>query len=694
MSRQISSVVALALALLGLYVSPARAGTVTMGACMAATALSADWIHTSSPTFNSGLAEVDNCGSGGRFQIVYDKVSGATGKNDNGQWTTALPLDMSLVSASVPADQITQDGILINPATANSRGSSGFNVRFLWNGGSYVLRDGGSCCDGMDYSPAWSTGISGRYFIIQVACTLSSCDLPSSGNQEIVDVKNVQLVASDNVAPVIGFPAGTADTPNLADQQGWVRGDGWTFTADASNSQASGVCQMSLSVDGVAHQVSQVPDTTRWLQCPASVPMSEAVNTTGFANGSIPIEVAASDAASPANSVSRSLRLNVDNDPVSVTLEGQHDTPVDSASDASSVVSGQATAGPSGVASTLCSIDDGPFSARGAAAAQVTVSGLGAHRVRCYAQNRALNVQGQPARSPTQEFDLLIRRKTTEVTAFRRIVGLRCRRVRIRVKEPGHWRPSRRLVQRCGGRSVRRRVSVVVVRHGRLVRIRRTVRIVVPPRAIQSRVLRIAHGRSVTVSGYLGLTDGTPLADQAIEVLAAPRDGFSQLDPVAEVRTGPLGTWSATLGPGPSRSIEASYPGSAYDEPIRSGQLVLNVPARVRLLRVTRHVPWGGTVRISGRLFGGYLPPTGTIVRLRYGYGRARTTFGVLHVGGNGAFSTTFTFGPGPSNLRARYWFSANVISQADYPFDAASSPRRYVTVGGGSITPPRRSWR
>ena len=53
------------------------------------------------------------------------------------------------------------------------------------------------------------------------------------------------------------------------------------------------------------------------------------------------------------------------------------------------------------------------------------------------------------------------------------------------------------------------------------------------------------------------------------------------------------------------------------------------VPAKVKLLSVTRRVAWGGTVRITGQLLGGYLPPGGALVRLRIGQGSSFQTYGV-----------------------------------------------------------------
>ena len=62
-------------------------------------------------------------------------------------------------------------------------------------------------------------------------------------------------------------------------------------------------------------------------------------------------------------------------------------------------------------------------------------------------------------------------------------------------------------------------------------------------------------------------------------------------------------------------------------------------------------------------LAGGYLPPGGALVRLRIGAGSAFTTYGVReHVGGDGRFTTTYTFGSAtPRSLRQLVFFRQRV---------------------------------
>ena len=139
------------------------------------------------------------------------------------------------------------------------------------------------------------------------------------------------------------------------------------------------------------------------------------------------------------------------------------------------------------------------------------------------------------------------------------------------------------------------------------------------------------------------------------------------------------------LPAGPSRLVEAYYGGSPTTESSQSTAVRLVVPAKVKLLRVwPRRVPWGGTVRLTGRLVGGYLPAGGALLRLRIGLGSAVTTYGVReHVTGRGRFSTTYTFGVGDPAVSRAFWFQVATLPMGDYPYAPASSRRLSVMVGG-----------
>ena len=89
-------------------------------------------------------------------------------------------------------------------------------------------------------------------------------------------------------------------------------------------------------------------------------------------------------------------------------------------------------------------------------------------------------------------------------------------------------------------------------------------------------------------------------------------------------------------------------------------------------------------MHLVGQLEGGYLPPGGALVRLRIGIGAARTTYGIReHVGGDGRFSTSYTFGLGDPSLVQAYWFQIASLPMGNYPYAPASSQRITVIVGG-----------
>jgi hypothetical protein len=276
-----------------------------------------------------------------------------------------------------------------------------------------------------------------------------------------------------------------------------------------------------------------------------------------------------------------------------------------------------------------------------------------------------------------------------------RWVTVRRHHKRVKVRRAGHTRLVK--VRRCHPRTkvVRVPVRVRVRRHGKKVWITRhkRERIVLLPHTAASTTLRVAHGKPATVSGWLGDYTGAALGGQTVSVLTAPDNGLGQFSTAAVATTAADGTWTATLPPGPSRLVQAAYAGGPTTEASVSGQVHLIVPAKIRLLSVSpRKVAWGGSVRLVGRLYDGYLPPGGALVRLRIGEGSTQTTYGVHeHVGGNGRFSTTYRFGQGVASVHRAYWFQLASLPTGNYPY-APAATRRLTVFVGGHPKPPRRS--
>jgi hypothetical protein len=342
----------------------------------------------------------------------------------------------------------------------------------------------------------------------------------------------------------------------------------------------------------------------------------------------------------------------------------------------------------------------------------VPVSGLGEHSVSCNAFNNAVDEKGVHGESATQTWSMKIGAPTVIGVGFAKYVGLKCHVVKRRKTIPGHWvtrtrhgkkikvktRTRHKIVKVTKCRPKTKRVRVVVRvplrHHGKIVHhhgktvYRRKVehkRVAVTPHWKSKAKEHVRFGRSTTVSGWLGLSDGTALGGQTVDVLTAPDNGLGQFAVAAAATTAANGTWTAALPPGPSRVVEASYAGAPDTEATGSGQVTIVVHSKIKLKSVTpSRVAWGQSVTITGKLKGGYLPAGGVNVRLRIGIGDAKATYGVEeHVAGNGRFTTTYTFGAGDARIHRRYWFQIATLPSGNYPYAPSSSNRIYVKVGG-----------
>ena len=679
--------VALASLLLALP-SAARAGFVTMHACTQSQILSSDWAQDDAPAFGGALTNVDNCGSGGRFQIAYNGAAGASSQGQFGQWQTALPPGLTLANLTIP-----NNAVLINPDTQNiGYGTpSGYYVRYLWNGGSAPLVGGGNCCNGMWYAAGVDIPVAGRYFIVQVACNTSTCQTNAAQPNELVDLKNVSLTAEDDAPPALSVPVVTGTGTNLGQGSRFVRGTfGLTFSA--SNGNASGVCGVSATINGVPqpNPVSNTPNDTYWLQCPATSSWSETVNTATYPDGPMTIALSASDAASPANVATSSSSVVVDNSPVTLALSGPSDVSTSTAS-GTATVTATATAGPSG-ANIFCAVDSGAMKEYAGESASIPVGGLGSHRVSCYAQNNAMDASGNPARSATQSFDVSIRQATAAAITFSRLADpLRCVRRTMRI--PGkpriarrhhryvivYGRAHKRTVVRCHARTVRRRVTVIQHRHGHALKITRIERVVELPHVVSESHLRVPHGRAASVSGFLLRGDGTALGSRSVELLQAPDDGSGQFRSFATVTTAPNGVWGAVIPAGSSRLIEAVYGGDATTEPVSSTVATLTVPAKVAISVRPHTVRWGQSVVIRGRVLGGFVPQSSKLLRLDIGVDGVKAIQGIPNIAPDGSFRTTYTFRR--LQGRVRFWFTVSTLPESAFPWAPGRSQRAYVTV-------------
>ncbi|MGH2870772.1 MAG: hypothetical protein ACRDNK_24785, partial [Solirubrobacteraceae bacterium] len=611
----------------------------------------------------------DTC-PGGALSLIGNSTNITRGQG--AVWQATAPAGLTITGAVVP----NMDSSQVNAGPNGAYGGD-----FYWAGGSSNITLG-------EYSASLGP-LSSSYFGFLLVCGKSSCPGYPQGQ---IDVKQVTLLVHETSVPTFSAPIG------LWQASGWVRG---TWPAFAASDSPSGVCSLSVSLNG--SQVAQstaTKDPSQWHECAAPW-INRPVNTNDYGQGAAPLTLNATDAAGVPAATSKT--VSIDNQPPAVSLSGPADAP---STAGPQYVTATATAGPAGIHGIHCSLDGGADQWAPASTARVAVSGVGNHQVSCFSENNALDPSGNRGTSPTESFAVKIGVPTVTGISFSRLVDrLQCRRVRERVTVPSRWvtvrwhhrrirvrtKPRTKVLRvvKCHARTVQRvRIVVVTVhRHGHLVRVRRRerVRVILLPHTNHRAIRLVAHGRATTVSGWLGTYTGTALGGQTVQVSTAPDDGQERFGAAANVITAADGSWSATLPAGPSRLVQAQYGGNALAEASLSGVAREVVPADVRLLSVTpSRIPWGGTVRLTGRLRGGYLPPGGALVRLRIGLGSSRTTYGVHeHVGGNGRFTTSYTFGAGDPAVRRSFWFQLASLPMGDYPFAPASSGRISVLVGG-----------
>ena len=482
---------------------------------------------------------------------------------------------------------------------------------------------------------------------------------------------------------------------------------GQPYPIAVSTSDPSGVCQVRAIVNGAAIPgPAASPDTSQWHQCPDATWTTAGgatVDTRSYvpSAGTLTLQVLATNAAQVTTTDATTLR--VDNEPVGMTLSG----PTDVASDTGSTqyVTTNVTAGPSGVAGARCTVDDGASVFYPGASAEVPVSGLGGHVVTCIGENNAVGPNGQPGTSAAQTFDMTIRQPTASAITFARIAdALRCHtatevkkvrgRLRIvrrhgkRVRVRGPARRVRHRVRKCHARTVVRTVRVIlkrhgkpVLRHGKPVYVKRRVRRVLLPHAVYKATRRVGHGKHTTVNGFVVLADGTALAGQQVDVYSSPNDNAPRFHLMRVVTTNADGSWTAKVPAGPSRLIEAVYPGNGTTEPASSATVKLIVPAKIAMSISPRVVPWSDKITITGRLVGGWVPGDGVALRLRVPYPGGQILQEPFRTNRHGRFKFRWTYRSGRGVVRYRFAV-ATTSTESDYPWAAATSNRVAVIFG------------
>lgn len=564
-----------------------------------------------------------------------------------------------------------------------------------WGGGSYYAGGGSGWHDGDVFEN--DASFNSSYWGFQMICGWSSCS-----NFGGIYLNSIQLTATENQGPALV----AAGSNNL-----WYQGSRWVWNPPGdpwsialSGSDPSGVCQMWAVLNGLRiNSPAQTPDTSVWQQCPDWT-WSSAVDTRDYVAGSGPLSLtlAGSNAAGVAGTPSET--LEVDNQPVQLRLSGPT---LASTTDGAQYITATASAGPSGVV-IGCSVDGSPAHWQNASTMQAPVSGAGDHVISCQAHNGAIDPQGQYAYSATQSWSLNIGQPTVSAIGFQKIVdALKCAPARERVTIPARWvsvhrhhklvkvrKPARTrtvTVQRCHPRVVwqRRTVWVRVRRHGKVRSVKRTkrVRVTLLPHTVMQTKKQVGYGHGTTVSGWLGTASGVAIGGVPVEILTAPNNGQGQFTAAALTTTAANGAWSAQLGPGPSRLVEAIYGGSAGLLPATSTPVQLDVPARISLSVSPRVIPWRGVITLRGHLVGGYVPPDGVALRLLIDLPHRAHPYEPVpfRTDAQGNFVLHWSWGTG-SGVVSYPFAVATTATESDYPFAASRS--RWIRITFGLPTP------
>jgi hypothetical protein len=197
------------------------------------------------------------------------------------------------------------------------------------------------------------------------------------------------------------------------------------------------------------------------------------------------------------------------------------------------------------------------------------------------------------------------------------------------------------------------------------------------PVAHASRDLR--YGQEQTVHGILTTADGSPIADATVLVLGRAHGWRSH--PLGTTTTDSAGRFSYAIEGIATETVTFTYQGT---NTLRQtiGRTTVRVVGRARL-HVARRAIAGRTLRISGRVLGGYIPAGGVLVQLRY---RVRGVpigwapfHQAIHTNRSGRFSVEF-----PLNKAARrytYMFDAVIEQQNGWPFltTTTNAVARYI---------------
>jgi len=194
----------------------------------------------------------------------------------------------------------------------------------------------------------------------------------------------------------------------------------------------------------------------------------------------------------------------------------------------------------------------------------------------------------------------------------------------------------------------------------------------------------VPYGRGIRLDGHLITGRSSALGGMPVRIVERFAAGAAPAVQVSTVRTGPSGTFSLRLAPGPSRDVTATFDGSPTLSRSSSRPLHLGVRSAVRLGASSALARVGGAPLIfRGRVIAapGTVPDAGKAVQLQFRVpGLAWAEFRTIQTDRRGRFRYAYSFSDDDSR-GARFQFRAYAPTQDDWPYEPGGS--RPVIVRG-----------
>jgi hypothetical protein len=187
----------------------------------------------------------------------------------------------------------------------------------------------------------------------------------------------------------------------------------------------------------------------------------------------------------------------------------------------------------------------------------------------------------------------------------------------------------------------------------------------------------IPYGQRLQVAGRLETASGGPLGSRPIELVEVFAPGAGIESRVTRLQTAADGSFLARLSPGPSRRLEARFPGSPLLTRAASPRLELGVRSLVRLRASAARAAVGGApVVFSGRVGAteARIPKYGRPVQLQFRLpGVLWTEFRTVQTDAHGRFRFPYSLTDDDSR-GVRFLFRAYAPPQPGWPYEPAAS--------------------